>query len=677
MLSSGLGALACGLAHPHQCVVGFCFRGAVRQPHFLRATRPSARFFLRVTRAPRSLDAFEQHSAPVRSVAWSPDGKTLASGSNDRTIKLWEAASGTLLATLRGHADYVLNVMWSPDGKILASGSGSDDRTAKLWEAAAGKPLATLQGHTGAIRALAWSPDGKILASGSYDRTVKLWEGLSGRLLATLQGHTDLVYGLAWSPDGRVLASASRDKTVKLWDAVSGRLLNTLEGHTDAVWAVTWSPDGKTLASGSNDHTIKLWDVVSGKSFATLQGHTAAVWSVAWSLDGKTLASGGADRTVRLWDVAARTLLATLLGHTGTVWSVTWSPDGKTLASASSDPTVRLWDVATRTLLATLLGHATTVWSAVWSPDGKTLASVSSDRTVRLWEAPSGKPVGTLRGHTDEVLSLAWSPDGTTLASGAVDRTIRLWEAPFTPEIDLAQYLHAHWIRLAGSDVVWESNTDLLRDQSFDVVNLRGPTLLRVERSGLAGSKQLAEELRLLLRAANFAEALAIWKAAPAPPENSPLHRMLLATLSVSAADDVSARISWRGLWLTETVQSLVTAQTMQDPAVSLAMLRLSTQLALAGADDPQIAATRDSLNARLEGLVPQTWFMALAQDLLAAMKEPQVTAQQRAAALEQLRRLAGKVPDEVRELLEQTTSRLTAPKPSRTVQPEPVSKGP
>ena len=250
---------------------------------------------------------YRQHEGPVLSVAWSPDGKTLASGSGDKTVKLWETATGKLLTNLQGHTDAVWSVAWSPDGKTLAS--GSSDQTVKLWEAATGKLLKSLQGHTGQVIWVAWSPDGKTLASGSTDQTVKLWEVATGRLLKSLQGHTSSVFTVAWSPDGKTLASGSSDQTVKLWEAATGKLLTSLQGHTGQVYSVAWSPDGKTLASGSADKTVKLWETATGKPLTSLQGHTGQVSSVAWSPDGKTLVSGSSDQTVKLWEAATGKLL--------------------------------------------------------------------------------------------------------------------------------------------------------------------------------------------------------------------------------------------------------------------------------------------------------------------------------------------------------------------------------
>ena len=431
--------------------------------------------------------------------------------------------------------------------------------------------------------------------------------------------------------------------------------------HEGQVSAVAWSPDGKTLASGSSDKTVKLWDLATGKLFATLQGHTETVYSVAWSPDGKTVASGSFDKTVKLWESATGKLLATLQGHTGEVESVAWSPDGKILASGSRDETVRLWESVTGKLLATLQGHTDTVYSVAWSPDGKTLASGSYDKTVKLWDPATGKLLATLQGHTDSVYSVAWSPDGNTLASGSADKTVRLWEGPVTSQIDLAEYLHSRWIRLVGSDVVWEPNDNLLHDRSFEVVNPQGETLLGVERSVSVGSQKLPEELALFLRAGNCPEAIAIWKDTPTDAADSPIRRMLLVALSASAADDLFSKTNWRGLWLTEQMQSMITSKEMLDPAVSLGMLRLDTQLDLIGSDERKVVSTRERFNALMAAMAPQNWFVALGRNLVAAATDTDATNKERQSAVEQLRRLTSQLPDsaELRQMLTEALSKM------------------
>ena len=242
-----------------------------------------------------------EHAAAVFCVAYSPDGKRLASASKDNTVKLWDTAAGQCTATLNGHDNAVMSVSWSPDGKTLAS--GSSDQTIKLWDVAAGQCTATLSGHTGTVNGLSWSPDGKLLASSSSDNSVKLWDVSTGQCTSTFAGHLDEVTSVSFSPEGRTLASSSRDNTIKVWDLATGQCTATLTGHGGPVYRVAWSPDGKTLASGGSDKTIKLWDVATGQSTATLTGHAGAVSSVSWSPDGMTLASGSRDNSLKLWTV--------------------------------------------------------------------------------------------------------------------------------------------------------------------------------------------------------------------------------------------------------------------------------------------------------------------------------------------------------------------------------------
>ena len=284
-----------------------------------------------------------------------------------------------LLRTL--NVSKTISVAFSPDGKTLAGGGG----TIKLWNTSSGKLLRTLKGHSSWVLSVAFSPDGKTLASGSHDNTIKLWNTRSGKLLRTLNGHSDVVMSVAFSPDGKTLASGSHDNTIKLWNTRSGKLLRTLNGHSDRVWSVAFSPAGKALASGSEDNTVKLWNTRSGKLLRTINGSEVA--SVAFSPDGKTLAGGGG--TIKLWNTRSGKLLRTLIGHTGTVFTVAFSPDGKTLASGSWDNnTIKLWNPRSGKLLRTLKGHSSWVLSVAFSPAGNILASVSKDKTSKLWQLP-------------------------------------------------------------------------------------------------------------------------------------------------------------------------------------------------------------------------------------------------------------------------------------------------
>ena len=288
----------------------------------------------------------EGHTRRVNSVTFSPDGTTLVSGSWDPSIKLWDVAARTNIATRTRFTRGVYSVAFSPDGTILASGSG--DRVTHLWDVATRAMITTLQGHTDDVTSVSFSPDGGILASGSEDRTIKLWDVAARTNIATLEGHTDDVTSVSFSPDGGILASGSWDDTVKLWDVVTETNIVTLTGHEGNVTSVSFSPGGRILASGSWDDTVKLWDIVTETNIATLEGHRGNVTSVSFSPGGRILASGGGswDRTIKLWDVVTGTNIATLTGHGSGVTSVSFSPDGAILASGSWDDTIKLWDMS-------------------------------------------------------------------------------------------------------------------------------------------------------------------------------------------------------------------------------------------------------------------------------------------------------------------------------------------
>jgi WD40 repeat protein len=366
--------------------------------------------------------------AAGRSMAISPDGRRLASGSDDGMLGLWDAPSGAPIARARGHDAAAWQVLFGPGGRSLAS--AGHDGLVLIWDGETLDPIRALRGHSAAVLSVAFSPDGRLLASASEDLTARIWDLATGEARAVLRGHADIVRALAFSPDGRRLASIGRDPVARIWDARTGTLVTTLRGHAAGIHSLAYRPDGKILATGGDfpDSTVRLWDAESGASLSTSPGHENEVRSLAFSPDGSRIASASMDQTVRLWDGSDGRQIRVLQGHSGLVNQVAFSPDGRRLVSSSDDQSLRMWDAAGGELVAVLRGHAGAVFDAAFSPDGRRIASSSSDRTIRLWDVPRIERNGVFRGHTSYVYDVAFTPDGTMLASAGWDRTVRFWD---------------------------------------------------------------------------------------------------------------------------------------------------------------------------------------------------------------------------------------------------------
>jgi WD40 repeat protein len=385
------------------------------------------------------------HEDGLLDVAWSPDGARVATIARDRTLRVWDAAGGDPLQTIL-HEARLRTVAWSPDGSLIAC--GAEDGAVELWDVAAGAVRMVLRGHDNWVRALAWSPDGATLATGSDDRVVRVWEVGGGALRESLHGHAGGIRALAWAPGGDRLATASVDGTARIWGPVAGEVL-VLRGHDEVVRGLAWEPGRGRIVTCADDRTVRLWDADRGTCLAVLRGHDGAVRDVGFQARGGLLATASEDRTARLWAADRGADLAVLRGHEGTVHAVAWSPEGRRLATASRDQTIRVWDAESGVELLALHGHEANIRSVAWSPDGRLLASSSVDRTARVWDLEAARQVLVLHGHEDAVRGVAWSPEGRRLVTASEDRTARVWDAGSGREL-LAVRGHRDMVRAAA-----------------------------------------------------------------------------------------------------------------------------------------------------------------------------------------------------------------------------------
>ena len=415
------------------------------------------------------LRVFTGHEDVIKSVAFSPDGKYVLTGSADTTIKLWEAANGKEVHTLRGHDGEISSVVFSPNGKYILSGGA--DSTAKLWDVATGQEIRTLRGHIEEVFSVAFSPDGKYILTagrgaklwevstgqevrafpnieppavfspdgqhilgGGDEYTARIFEVATGKEVHILRGHSTWVYCVAFSPDGKYALTGSTDNLAILWDVATGQEVYTIRGHSSSVRSVAFSPDGKYILTGSGDRTARLWDVATGMEVRSWRGHMHRVFSAAFSPDGKYVFTGSADGTAKLWNFAVAEEY-TLRGHEAEVYGVAISPDGRYILTSSLDNTAKLWNAGTHQELYTFSGHIELIYRVNFSPDGKFAVTAGADDIAILWDTATGQRVRAFTGHTDNVNDAIFSPDGSYVLTGSSDDTAKLWETATGAEV--------------------------------------------------------------------------------------------------------------------------------------------------------------------------------------------------------------------------------------------------
>jgi WD40 repeat protein/serine/threonine protein kinase len=376
------------------------------------------------------------HDGPLSCLAYSPDGRLIATAGWDNLVKVWNAQTGEELLTFAGHAQRTNRLAFSPDSRRIAS--GGEDNSVKVWDARTGQEYVTLRGHTREVYGVSWHPDGRRIATAGMDEAVKVWDADSSKEALTLSGHSDSVSGIAFDPNRPEIASVSMDGTLRLWHTGTGRLLRTMSGMTEPLWDVTYSLDGTSIAFASGDRMqpetigqVRIWEKKSNMVVRSLRAHFGLAWCVAYSPDGKHIATAGGVRhkpgEIKIWKAATGQEVQTFLGTTNGYNFVNFSPDGRLLASTCYDQTVKVWDVQTGSELRGFKGHTDFVFEAMFSPDGQHLASTGTDG-VRIWDVRTGELARHFRGHKCTVICVGFTPDGTRIASGGDDFTVKVWD---------------------------------------------------------------------------------------------------------------------------------------------------------------------------------------------------------------------------------------------------------
>jgi WD40 repeat protein len=386
------------------------------------------------------------HPNVVFLVAYSPDGRRLATASaqavrrktssgedfsfeGGTTVRIWDGLTGQELLSFKGRMDFLFGLVYSPDGRRLATAS---QEGAQVWDAATGQELLSVKGPIGTGLGVAFSPDGRRLATASHEGA-RVWDAATGQELLAFKGHRGSVHGVAYSPDGRRLATASADRTARVWDAATGQPLLTCQGHAGEVHSVAFSSDGRHLATAAEDQTARVWDAATGQQLLALKGQAICSQGLAYSPDGRHLATAGSPAQV--WSTVPGQESLIFRGHMAAVRGVAFDGDGRRLATASDDGTAWVWDAATGQQLLILEGHKSTVTGVAFRPNRGHLATTAADGKVRVWDASTGRQILAFEGHKSWVNGVAYSPDGRRLATAPREGSVRVWDADTGQEL--------------------------------------------------------------------------------------------------------------------------------------------------------------------------------------------------------------------------------------------------
>lgn len=367
----------------------------------------------------------------IQKLIYGENNIIIVVGSEDNSIRLMDTQSGKVIKTLSGHIKKVTSIAYSSTNKVIAF--GAEDNSIRLWDTQTGKILFILKGHQGKVNSLSFSPKEKLITSGSEDKTLRLWNFQSGELIRTLKGHSEAINTVSFSPDGKFISSGSSDMSIKLWSVEPNKTdqpFKTLNGHSDEIMKITYSPDGKLIASGSKDETIRFWNTKSGKNEKILNGQFVEVSTLSYSPDGMTIALGSQDGTIRFWSTVINENISSFNSNSGSIYSLTYNPTGR-IGVAGSDYAIQIWLDSNKDLRKNMVRRKDLVgaYSLAYDPEGKFFASGHHNGSIFLWNASLGLIIKSIEGHSERVFTIAISPDGKTIASGSADNTVRLWDA--------------------------------------------------------------------------------------------------------------------------------------------------------------------------------------------------------------------------------------------------------